>query len=37
VRYTFKSNKACDGEAIVTTTKRHGADFIKSIKALNGC
>lgn len=38
VRYTFKSGKSrCDGEAIVTTTKHDGADFIKTIKALNGC
>lgn len=38
VNYSFKSmERACDGRAVVTTTKRKGADFIASIKALNGC
>lgn len=38
VTYSFKSTtRVCDGRSVVTTTKRKGADFIKSIKALNGC
>jgi hypothetical protein len=38
VSYSFKSMEhVCDGRAVVTTTKRKGTDFIKSIKALNGC
>jgi len=38
VRYSFRSaSGVCDGKALVTTTKRKGANFIKSIKALNGC
>lgn len=38
VSYRFRSTtRDCDGRAVVTTTKRKGADFIKSIKALNGC
>jgi hypothetical protein len=38
VSYSFKSTeRVCDGRAEVITTKLKGADFIKSIKALNGC
>lgn len=38
VSYSFKSTeRVCAGRAVVTTTKRNGADFIKAIKALNGC
>jgi hypothetical protein len=38
VNYSFKSTeRVCDGRAVVTTTKRNGADFIKAVKALNGC
>jgi len=38
VSYHFTSGRGvCDGRAEVTTTKRHGADFIKSIHAFNGC
>jgi hypothetical protein len=38
VSYSFKSTtRVCDGRATVTTTKRKGADFVQSIKSLNGC
>lgn len=38
VSYSFKSTtRVCDGRAAVSTTKRDGANFIKAIKALNGC
>jgi hypothetical protein len=38
VSYSFKSTeRVCDGRAEVTTAKRNGADFIKAIRALNGC
>lgn len=38
VRYHFRSDKrSCDGRATVTTVKRGGRDFIKSIHAENGC
>jgi hypothetical protein len=38
VRYHFRDGKrSCDGRATVTTVKRRGRDFIKSIRAESGC
>jgi hypothetical protein len=38
VHYRFASQAGvCDGKAIVKTIRRDGTDFIRSIKALNGC
>jgi hypothetical protein len=38
VHYQFTSRKGvCDGKADVTTVSRAGSNFIKAIKALNGC
>ncbi|MBV2185397.1 MAG: hypothetical protein KUL88_12770, partial [Rhizobium sp.] len=38
VRYTFTSTAGrCDGRATVTTTKREGRNYVRSIRADNGC
>lgn len=38
VSYRYSAGRSrCDGAAVVTLTPRNGRDFIRSIRALNGC